>query len=132
MSMYWLFMPPLKKGGNIVMLMSVDWSVGPSVRLSVGRPNGFRQFSWKHFIIELSYFTCCWSWADYVKGQCQRIIFVKNGFRSFSWELFITVLSYVMRRLLLVSARLIFFWSSGIMECTYKLFTFENRVLLMR
>jgi len=26
----------------------------------------------------------------------------------------------------------IFFWSSGIMECTCMLFTFENGVLLMR
>ena len=71
----------------------VGRSVCRSVRLSVGRPNGFRPLSRKHFITELSYFTCYWFWADYVEDQGQRIIFVKHGFRSFSWELFITELS---------------------------------------
>ena len=94
-----IFMSPFEEG-HIVL-----HNVGPSVRLSVGRPNGFRSLSWKQFITGLSYFTC-WlilvlAWPLLVLGslsqRCNviRVIFVKEmkiGFCSLSRELFITEL----------------------------------------
>jgi len=44
---------PSKKRGHIVCL-----SVGRSIRLSVGRQNGFRSLSGKLFITGLLYLTC--------------------------------------------------------------------------
>jgi len=46
-------------------------------------------------------------------------------------DLWVKVLA-VKSRPVLHHCVVIFFWSSGIMECTCRLFTFENRVLLMR
>jgi len=82
---------------------------------------------------------CRW-WTASIKP---RLLFSRAGYASWGLSLssvwccllqllFSACVAAVKSRPVLHHCVVIFFWSSGIMECTCMLFTFENGVLLMR
>jgi len=68
-----------------------------------------------------------------VQVMCMWILkFVSIAIQMVLQLLFSACVAAVKSRPVLHRCVVIFFWSSGIMECTCMLFTFENGVLLMR